>query len=69
MYVQENFQTFRQIEKAYMIPRIISDLANPNFLWIACIWYVSNLPAILDARLWRDGAADCEMWNGHRLGF
>ncbi|GMN30749.1 hypothetical protein TIFTF001_049634 [Ficus carica] len=30
---------------------------------------VSNLPAILDARLWRDGVADCEMWDGHRHGF
>ncbi|GMN28336.1 hypothetical protein TIFTF001_044228, partial [Ficus carica] len=27
---------------------------------------VSDLPAILDAILWRVGAADCEMWNGHR---
>ncbi|GMN64288.1 hypothetical protein TIFTF001_033361 [Ficus carica] len=26
---------------------------------------VSDLPAILDAILWRVGAADCEMWNGH----
>ncbi|GMN67725.1 hypothetical protein TIFTF001_036781 [Ficus carica] len=30
---------------------------------------VSDLPAILDAILWRVGAADCEMWNGHRHGF
>ncbi|GMN34362.1 hypothetical protein TIFTF001_042051 [Ficus carica] len=29
---------------------------------------VSDLPAILDAILWRVGAADCEMWNGHRHG-
>ncbi|GMN58701.1 hypothetical protein TIFTF001_027804 [Ficus carica] len=31
--------------------------------------YVSNLPAMLDARLWRDGTADCEIWVGHRHGF
>ncbi|GMN64963.1 hypothetical protein TIFTF001_034037 [Ficus carica] len=30
---------------------------------------VSNLTAVLDAILWRVGAADCEMWNGHRHGF
>ncbi|GMN22533.1 hypothetical protein TIFTF001_040285 [Ficus carica] len=30
---------------------------------------VSDLPAILDAILWRVGTADCEMWNGHRHGF
>ncbi|GMN57675.1 hypothetical protein TIFTF001_026788 [Ficus carica] len=29
---------------------------------------VSDLPTILDAILWRVGAADCEMWNGHRHG-
>ncbi|GMN36613.1 hypothetical protein TIFTF001_042474 [Ficus carica] len=29
---------------------------------------VSNLSAILDVRLWRDGTADCEMWDGHRHG-
>ncbi|GMN33957.1 hypothetical protein TIFTF001_041974 [Ficus carica] len=29
---------------------------------------VSNLPAVLDARLWRDDIADCEMWDGHRHG-
>ncbi|GMN23181.1 hypothetical protein TIFTF001_045753 [Ficus carica] len=26
---------------------------------------VSYLPAIPDTRLWKDGAADCEMWDGH----
>ncbi|GMN69804.1 hypothetical protein TIFTF001_038848 [Ficus carica] len=30
---------------------------------------VSNLPDMLDARLWRDGTADCEIWIGHRHGF
>ncbi|GMN58668.1 hypothetical protein TIFTF001_027758 [Ficus carica] len=30
---------------------------------------VSDLLAILDAILWRVGAADCEMWNGHHHGF
>ncbi|GMN51464.1 hypothetical protein TIFTF001_020612 [Ficus carica] len=30
---------------------------------------VSDLPAILDAILWRVGAADCEKWNGHHHGF
>ncbi|GMN26302.1 hypothetical protein TIFTF001_043980 [Ficus carica] len=30
---------------------------------------VSNLPAMLDARLWRDGAADCKIWVGHCHGF
>ncbi|GMN64984.1 hypothetical protein TIFTF001_034040 [Ficus carica] len=30
---------------------------------------VSNLTAVLDAILWRVGAADCEMWNGHHHGF
>ncbi|GMN59967.1 hypothetical protein TIFTF001_029055 [Ficus carica] len=29
---------------------------------------VSDLPAILDAILWRVGSADYEMWNGHRHG-
>ncbi|GMN33405.1 hypothetical protein TIFTF001_041889 [Ficus carica] len=27
---------------------------------------VSNLPAISDAILWKAGAADYEMWDGHR---
>ncbi|GMN70810.1 hypothetical protein TIFTF001_054532, partial [Ficus carica] len=27
---------------------------------------VSNLPAMVDAILWKAGAADCEMWDGHR---
>ncbi|GMN28760.1 hypothetical protein TIFTF001_044269 [Ficus carica] len=31
--------------------------------------YVSNLPAISDAILWRAGAADYEMWDGHCHGF
>ncbi|GMN66364.1 hypothetical protein TIFTF001_035430 [Ficus carica] len=30
---------------------------------------VSNLPAISDAILWKAGAADCEMWDGHRHKF
>ncbi|GMN74553.1 hypothetical protein TIFTF001_054423 [Ficus carica] len=30
---------------------------------------VSNLPAISDAILWKAGAADCEMWDGHCHGF
>ncbi|GMN65598.1 hypothetical protein TIFTF001_034658 [Ficus carica] len=30
---------------------------------------VSYLPAIPDTRLWKDGAADCEMWDGHHHGF
>ncbi|GMN59524.1 hypothetical protein TIFTF001_028611 [Ficus carica] len=30
---------------------------------------VSNLQAMFDARLWRDGTADCEIWVGHRHGF
>ncbi|GMN64919.1 hypothetical protein TIFTF001_033999 [Ficus carica] len=35
------------------------------------LWYnvVSNLPAISNAILWNAGAADCEMWDGHRHGF
>ncbi|GMN25663.1 hypothetical protein TIFTF001_040760 [Ficus carica] len=34
------------------------------------LWFVeSNLPALLDARLWRDGPADYEIWVGHRHGF
>ncbi|GMN74556.1 hypothetical protein TIFTF001_052398 [Ficus carica] len=30
---------------------------------------VSNLPTISDAILWRAGAADCEMWDGHCHAF
>ncbi|GMN27842.1 hypothetical protein TIFTF001_051615 [Ficus carica] len=30
---------------------------------------VSYLPAIPDMRLWKDGVADCEMWDGHHHGF
>ncbi|GMN20993.1 hypothetical protein TIFTF001_043216 [Ficus carica] len=30
---------------------------------------VIDLPAILDAILWRVGAVDCEMWNGHHHGY
>ncbi|GMN47659.1 hypothetical protein TIFTF001_016840 [Ficus carica] len=30
---------------------------------------VSNLPAISDAILWKAGAADCEMWDGHHHKF
>ncbi|GMN61670.1 hypothetical protein TIFTF001_030770 [Ficus carica] len=30
---------------------------------------VSDLLAILDAILWRVGAAYCEMWNGHHHGY
>ncbi|GMN66654.1 hypothetical protein TIFTF001_035721 [Ficus carica] len=30
---------------------------------------VSNMPAISDAILWKTGAADCEMWDGHCHGF
>ncbi|GMN27688.1 hypothetical protein TIFTF001_041077 [Ficus carica] len=30
---------------------------------------VSNLPAISDAKLWKAGAADCEMWDGHCHSF
>ncbi|GMN57542.1 hypothetical protein TIFTF001_026649 [Ficus carica] len=30
---------------------------------------VSILPAISDAILWKDGAADCEMWDGHCHSF
>ncbi|GMN58489.1 hypothetical protein TIFTF001_027581 [Ficus carica] len=42
-------------------------LAASTTPWLCAT--VSNLPVILDARLWRDGAADCEMWDGHRHGF
>ncbi|GMN73004.1 hypothetical protein TIFTF001_052108 [Ficus carica] len=42
-------------------------LAAPTTPWQRAT--VSDLPAILDAILWRVGAADCEMWNGHRHGF
>ncbi|GMN70167.1 hypothetical protein TIFTF001_039213 [Ficus carica] len=31
--------------------------------------HVSYLPAMPDTRLWKDGAADCEMWDGHHHGF
>ncbi|GMN60064.1 hypothetical protein TIFTF001_029150 [Ficus carica] len=30
---------------------------------------VSILPAISDAILWKAGAADCEMWDGHCHSF
>ncbi|GMN21777.1 hypothetical protein TIFTF001_043384 [Ficus carica] len=30
---------------------------------------VSNLPAISDAILWKAGAADYEIWDGHRHKF
>ncbi|GMN72610.1 hypothetical protein TIFTF001_052880 [Ficus carica] len=33
------------------------DWPPPTTPWLCTT--VSNLPAILDARLWRDGAADC----------
>ncbi|GMN20118.1 hypothetical protein TIFTF001_050989 [Ficus carica] len=36
---------------------------------IVCYDKVSYLPAIPDTRLWKDGAADCEMWDGHHHGF
>ncbi|GMN70927.1 hypothetical protein TIFTF001_052589 [Ficus carica] len=31
--------------------------------------HVSILPAISDAILWKAGAADCEMWDGHCHSF
>ncbi|GMN58733.1 hypothetical protein TIFTF001_027831 [Ficus carica] len=42
-------------------------LATSTIPWLHAT--VSNLPAILDARLWRDDVTDCEMWDGHRHGF
>ncbi|GMN66551.1 hypothetical protein TIFTF001_035618 [Ficus carica] len=42
-------------------------LAAPTTPWLRAT--VSDLPAILDAILWRVGAADCEKWNGHHHGF
>ncbi|GMN29728.1 hypothetical protein TIFTF001_049562 [Ficus carica] len=42
-------------------------LAAPTTPWQRAT--VSDLLAILDAILWRVGAADCEMWNGHHHGF
>ncbi|GMN69390.1 hypothetical protein TIFTF001_038439 [Ficus carica] len=42
-------------------------LAASTIPWLHAT--VSSLPAILDARLWRDGAADCEMWDEHCHGF
>ncbi|GMN30981.1 hypothetical protein TIFTF001_050707 [Ficus carica] len=41
-------------------------LAAPTTPWQRTT--VSDLLAILDAILWRVGAADCEMWNGHHHG-
>ncbi|GMN45410.1 hypothetical protein TIFTF001_014588 [Ficus carica] len=42
-------------------------LATPTTPWLRAT--VSNLSAIFDAILWKAGAADCEMWDGHRHGF
>ncbi|GMN45128.1 hypothetical protein TIFTF001_014323 [Ficus carica] len=42
-------------------------LASLTTPWLCAT--VSNLPDMLDARLWRDGIADCEIWVGHRHGF
>ncbi|GMN66059.1 hypothetical protein TIFTF001_035132 [Ficus carica] len=42
-------------------------LAAPTTPWQRAT--VSDLPAILDAILWRVGAVGCEMWNGHHHGF
>ncbi|GMN54000.1 hypothetical protein TIFTF001_023131 [Ficus carica] len=42
-------------------------LAAPITPWLHVM--LSNLPAMLDARLLRDDTADCEIWIGHRHGF
>ncbi|GMN59499.1 hypothetical protein TIFTF001_028590 [Ficus carica] len=42
-------------------------LAATTTPWLCAT--VSNLLAILDARLWRDDTADCEIWVGYRHGF
>ncbi|GMN65274.1 hypothetical protein TIFTF001_034338 [Ficus carica] len=39
-------------------------LAAPTTPWLRAT--VSNLLDMLDARLWRYGIADCEIWVGHR---
>ncbi|GMN61628.1 hypothetical protein TIFTF001_030719 [Ficus carica] len=42
-------------------------LAAPITPWLRAT--VSNLPAMLDARLWRDDTTDYEIWVGYRHGF
>ncbi|GMN26333.1 hypothetical protein TIFTF001_046049 [Ficus carica] len=42
-------------------------LAATTTPWLCAT--VSNLPAMLDARLWKDGTADCEIWVRHRHEF
>ncbi|GMN34662.1 hypothetical protein TIFTF001_048374 [Ficus carica] len=42
-------------------------LAAPTTPWLCPM--VSNLPAMLDVRLWRNDTADCEIWVEHRHGF
>ncbi|GMN18639.1 hypothetical protein TIFTF001_048487 [Ficus carica] len=37
--------------------------------WLVLASQVSNLPTMLDARLWRDDTTDCEIWVGYRHGF
>ncbi|GMN65586.1 hypothetical protein TIFTF001_034654 [Ficus carica] len=42
------------------------NVAAPITPWLHAT--VSNLPAISNVLLWKAGAADCEMWDGHRHG-
>ncbi|GMN71208.1 hypothetical protein TIFTF001_052639 [Ficus carica] len=49
------------------LPRGRKGLPPSTIPWLCTM--VSNLPSISDAILWKAGAADCEMWNGHRHKF
>ncbi|GMN27735.1 hypothetical protein TIFTF001_041071 [Ficus carica] len=46
---------------------VMNGLPPSTIPWLCTT--VSNLPAISDAILWKAGAADCEMWDGHRHKF
>ncbi|GMN65402.1 hypothetical protein TIFTF001_034468 [Ficus carica] len=64
VYAVEKFQ----VCMASKLPRVVPIRARSGLIHDLGT-QVSDLPAILDTILWRVGAADCEMWNGHQHGF
>ncbi|GMN19636.1 hypothetical protein TIFTF001_039858 [Ficus carica] len=50
-----------------MLWHVMNGLPPSTIPWLCTT--VSNLPAISDAILWKAGATDCEMWDGHRHKF
>ncbi|GMN65514.1 hypothetical protein TIFTF001_034585 [Ficus carica] len=70
--INQERRTTRKHNSAYSMDKTFLlhvglDWLPPTAPWLYAT--VSDLQAILDARLWRDCAADCEMWDGHRHGF